>query len=173
MNPAKIIEKAKHSAFYLWLLNKALSRMIPFNLPHGFEVTMLSDTSVKTLLPYKRKNLNHVRGLHACALATLSEFTTGFLLISRLGMDRYRLILQKLEIDYHYQGKTDGFAEFVIDEEWLQQKVYQPLQTNEAVVIPCQVKIMDKNGNQLTTAMVHWQLKDWKKVKTKDQRNPF
>ena len=167
MNPAKLIEKAKQSSFYLWLLNKALSRMIPFNLPHGFELTMISDTGIKTRLPYKRKNLNHVRGLHACALATLSEFTTGFLLISRLGMDKYRLILQKLEMEYHYQGKTDAVAEFIVDEEWLQQKIYLPLQTNEAVVIPCQVKIFDTKGNQLTTATAHWQLKDWKKVKTK------
>jgi hypothetical protein len=167
MNPAKLIEKAKHSPFYLWLLNKGLSRMIPFNLPHGFEVTMISDTGIKTRLPYKRKNLNHVRGLHACALATLSEFTTGFLLISRLGMDRYRLILQKLEIDFHYQGKMDGVAEFVVDEEWLKEKIVKHLQVNDSVLVPCQVKIFDTKGNHLTTATVYWQLKDWKKVKTK------
>lgn len=141
--------------------------MIPFNLPHDFEVTMISDTGVKTRLPYKRKNLNHVRGLHACALATLSEFTTGFLLISRLGMDRYRLILQKLEIDFHYQGKMDGVAEFSLDESWLNEKIVQPLKSNDAVVVLCPVKIFDTQGNHLTTATVHWQLKDWKKVKTK------
>jgi len=167
MNPAKLIEKAKHSRFYLWLLNVVLSRMIPFNLPHGFEIIILTDTSLKTRLPYKRKNLNHVRGLHACALATLSEFTTGFLLISRLGMDRYRLILQKLEIDFHYQGKMDAVSEFAADEEWLQREIYKPLQTNESIVVPCQVKIYDTNGNHLTTATAHWQLKDWKRVKTK------
>ncbi len=167
MNPAKLIEKAKHSRFYLWLLNLALSRMIPFNLPHGFEVTQLSDSGIRTRLPYKRKNLNHVRGLHACALATLSEFTTGFLLISRLGMDRYRLILQKLEIDFHYQGKMDGIAEFQADEDWFNQKIYLPLQSNDSVIVPCQVKIHDTKGNHLTTATVYWQLKDWKKVKTK------
>jgi acyl-coenzyme A thioesterase PaaI-like protein len=167
MNPAKLIEKAKHSSFYLWLLNKALSRMIPFNLPHGFEITELTDTSLKSRLPYKRKNLNHVRGLHACALATLSEFTTGFLLISRLGFDRYRLILQKLEIDFHYQGKMDGIAEFSIDEEWLQQKIFQPLQANDSIVVLCEVKIFDTKRNHLTTAVAYWQLKDWKKVKTK------
>ncbi|MBI1769824.1 MAG: DUF4442 domain-containing protein [Bacteroidetes bacterium] len=167
MNPAKLIEKAKHSRFYLWLLNTALSRMIPFNLPHGFEITSISDAGIKTRLPYKRKNLNHVRGLHACALATLSEFTTGFLLISRLGMDRYRLILQKLEIDFHYQGKMDGVAEFLVDEQWLDQKIVKPLQTSDSVVVPCQVKIFDTQGNHLTTATAYWQLKDWKKVKTK------
>jgi len=167
MNPAKLIEKAKQSSFYLWLLNVALSRMIPFNLPHGFEIMMLSDAGIKIRLPYKKRNLNHVRGLHACALATLSEFTTGFLLISRLGMDKYRLILQRLEIDFHYQGKMDAEAMFSVDEQWLDKKIYQPLQTSDSVVVACEVKINDTQGNLLTTAIVHWQLKDWKKVKTK------
>ena len=167
MNSAKLIEKAKHSRFYLWLLNVALSRMIPFNLPHGFEITALTNTSVKTRLPYKRKNLNHVRGLHACALATLSEFTTGFMLISKLGMDKYRIILQKLEIDFHYQGKMDGVAEFSVDENWVQDKIVIPLQAHDAIVIPCEVKIYDTKNNHLTTATVYWQLKDWKKVRTK------
>ncbi|GHN01409.1 hypothetical protein WSM22_28980 [Cytophagales bacterium WSM2-2] len=167
MNPAKLIEKAKQSRFYLWLLNLALARMIPFNLPHGFEITHLADGHLKTKLPYKRKNLNHVRGLHACALATLSEFTTGFLLISRLGMDRYRLILQKLEMNYHYQGKMDAVSEFTASETWLDQNVFLPLKTNESVVVPCEVKIFDIKGNHLTTAIAYWQLKDWKKVKTK------
>ncbi|MGC4023143.1 MAG: DUF4442 domain-containing protein [Cyclobacteriaceae bacterium] len=167
MNPAKLIEKAKQSNFYLWVLNFALSRMIPFNIPHGFKVTSLTNNSIKTLLPYKRKNLNHVRGLHACALATLSEFTTGFLLISRLGMDKYRLILQRLEIDYHYQGKMNAIAEFSATEEWLEEKIHKALQANDSVVVPCEVKINDEKGNILTTAVVHWQLKDWKKVKTK------
>lgn len=167
MNPAKLIEKAKQSNFYLWVLNKALSRMIPFNLPHGFEITSLASNSIQTRLPYKRKNLNHVRGLHACALATLSEFTTGFLLISRLGMDKYRLILQRLEIDFHYQGKMDAVAEFSADEEWLEQKIYKPLQANDSVLVPCEVKIKDTQGNILTTAVAYWQLKDWTKVKTK------
>ncbi|MBS1486866.1 MAG: YiiD C-terminal domain-containing protein [Bacteroidetes bacterium] len=167
MNPAKLIEKAKHSSFYRWVLNKALNRMIPFNAPHSFEVTAITDNSITTRLPYKTKNLNHVRGLHACALATLSEFTTGFLLISRLGMGSHRIILQKLQMDYHYQGKMDATAHFSMEEEWLMREIVEPLKTQDSVLVPCEVKIHDKQGNHLTTAIVYWQLKDWKKVKTK------
>jgi len=166
MNPGKLIEKAKHSSFYRWLLNVLLSRIIPFNRPHGFEIISITENSISIRLPYKKKNLNHVRGLHACALATLSEFTTGFLLISRLGMNTYRLILQKLEMDYHYQGKTDAFAHFSIDEDWLNREVITPLKTSESIVIISEVKIYDQQKKLLTTARVHWQLKDLKKVKT-------
>lgn len=166
-DPAHVIQRAKTSAFYLWLLNFTLSRTIPFNIPHGFAILSIEDNRLCTHLPHKRKNLNHIRGLHACALATLSEFTTGFLLISRLGMKKYRIILQRLEMDYHYQGKTDAFAEFAVSEEWLQAHVFGPLQTQEAVVINCEVKIVDAKGNHLTTGHVHWQVKEWAHVKTK------
>lgn len=166
-DPNTLVQKAKSSAFYLWVLNAALNRMIPFNKPHGFKVVEITDFTIKTLLPYKRKNFNHIRGIHACAMATVSEFTTGFLLISNLDAKKYRLIMQRLEMDYHYQGKMNAFATFSISQNWLKEKVYNPLLTQEAVLIPCEVKIHDKEGNHLTTGTVHWQIKDWGKVKTK------
>ena len=75
--------------------------------------------------------------------------------------------MQRLEMDYHYQGKMDAFAEFIISKEWLQENIVNPLQTQEAVVVPCEVKIHDSKGNHLTTGKVFWQIKSWSKVKTK------
>ena len=167
IDPAKIIEKAKRSSFYLRLLNWSLDRMVPFNKPHGFRVVHIGDYDITTLIPYRRRNLNHIRGLHACALATLSEFTTGFLLISRLDGKKFRLIMQRLEMDYHYQGKLNATAEFVTTEEWFNNNIYLPLETNDAIVVPCEVQIRDEQGNHLTTGKVFWQIKNWSKVRTK------
>jgi acyl-coenzyme A thioesterase PaaI-like protein len=159
----RILQKAKTSPFYLALLNW----FIPFNKPHGFRILEISDHHLRTIIPYRRKNFNHIRGLHACALATISEFTTGFLLVSKLDAKKYRLIMQRLEMDYHYQGKMDATATFTISEDWLQQQIYEPLQTQDAVVIICEVKIHDEQRNHLTTGKVYWQIKDWQKVKTR------
>jgi acyl-coenzyme A thioesterase PaaI-like protein len=164
---AKIAEKAKHSSFYRWLLNQALDRMIPFNAGHRYKVVELGDYHLKTKLPYIRKNFNHIQGLHACALATVSEFTTGFLLVSKLDSRKYRLIMQRLEMDYHYQGKMDAMAHFEVSENWLSEKIYEPLKLQDAIVVPCQVKIHDEKGNHLTTGTVYWQVKNWSKVRTK------
>lgn len=163
----KILQKAKHSSFYLMVLNWSLNRMIPFNKPHGFKIVEISDYRLKTLMPYRKSNFNHIRGLHACGLATISEFTTGFLLLSSLDMKKYRIIMQRMEMNYHYQGKMDATAEFVISKEWLESNVVIPLQTQESVVVPCDVKIHDTKGNHLTTGTIFWQFKDWTKVKTK------
>jgi len=165
--PAKILEKAKRSAFWLWVLNLAHPRMVPFNLPHKFEIVSFSDNHLKTRIPYRKSNFNHIRGLHACALATLSEFNTGFLLLSRLDPKKYRMIMQRIEMDYHYQGKMDAFAEFSVADAWFDEQIVVPLRTAEAVVVPCIVKIHDAKGNHLTTGKVFWQFKNWASVKTK------
>lgn len=166
-DPFVIVEKAKSSSFYRTILNWSLNRMIPFNKPHGFTIVAISDYHLKTFIPYKKKNFNHIRGLHACALATLSEFTTGFLLITRLDGKKYRLIMQRLQMDYHYQGKTDAYATFSISQDWLEKNVYEPLRSQDATTVNCEVKIHDEKGNHLTTGRVHWQVKDWSKVRTK------
>jgi acyl-coenzyme A thioesterase PaaI-like protein len=161
------VNKAKTSSFNLWLLNVFFERMVPFNLPHKFRITEVGDNHVKSLLPYRRKNLNHVKGLHACALATLTEMTSGFMLAVKLDPKKYRLILRRLEIDYLYQGKMDAICEFIITPEWMKSQVYDPLTKADSVDIVAEVKIFDIKGNQLTLGRAHWQVKDWAKVKTK------
>lgn len=148
-------------------MNQSLYRMVPFNSPHKFQVVEMGDNSMKALIPYRRSNFNHIRGLHACALATISEFATGFLLLSKLDAKKYRLIMQRIEMDYHYQGKMDALAEFAFSDEWFQEQIISPLKSHESVVVPCIIKIHDIKGNHLTTGKVFWQVKDWTRVKTK------
>ena len=136
-----LLERAQHSGFYRWILNIGLHRMVPFNKPHRFEVVDLGQDHVKILIPYRRSNLNHIKGLHACALATISEYATGLILLSKLGFDTYRIIMQRLEMDYHYQGKTNAFAEFRLTDEWISKEITEPLKTQESVVINLEIKM--------------------------------
>ena len=167
MQLKKLLERARHSEFYRWILNVGLRRMVPFNRPHHFEVVDLGEDHVKILIPYRRSNLNHIKGLHACALATISEYATGLILLSKLGFDQYRIIMQRLEMDYHYQGKTNAFAEFSMTNDSIERTIKTPLETQESVVIKCEVKVNDAQGRHLTTGNVHWQIKKWANVKTK------
>jgi hypothetical protein len=167
MNYSSIVKKAQNSFFYLKILNFGLNRIVPFNKPHGFKVIEIGNDHLLTLVPYKKSNFNHIKGIHACALATLSEFTTGFLLLTRLDPKKYRLIMQHLSMDYHYQAKMDSYGIFKISDEWLEEKVYQPLETSDRVSVACEVKIYDKADNHISTGMVNWQIKSWEKVKTK------
>jgi acyl-coenzyme A thioesterase PaaI-like protein len=167
MNLDKIIKKARSSSFYLKMLNYGLNHTIPFNKPHGIKVIEIDDHHIKTFIPYKKRNFNHIRGVHACALATLSEFTTGFLLISRLDSKKYRIIMKALYMDYFWQAKKHVYASFEISDQWLEENVYKPLESEEAVLVKCTVETRDEDDNLLATGNIHWHIKPWEKVRTK------
>ncbi len=167
MNINKLITKAKESKGGLNRLNLALRIGIPFNKPHSFKVHQLSDHSAETLIPYKRRNLNHLKGIHACALATGSEFASGISLLSNLGSTQYRFILAKIEINYHYQAKKSCFSKAEISPEWLEKNVIAPLKNNDKITVIHEVKTYDTDQNHICTALISWQIKLWSAVKTK------
>lgn len=165
MKPEELLKKAQGSSFYRFLLNRILWRMIPFNSPHRFCVTSVENEAITITVPYIRKNKNHINGLHACALATLSEYISGLSLARVLPADRYRFILQSIHMHYHYQGKMDASARFGISAEEL-NAIEQQLQSETAVLRTYAVKIHDTAGNHLCTGDITWQIKPWSKVKS-------
>jgi acyl-coenzyme A thioesterase PaaI-like protein len=165
--PEMIIERAKTSKMHLALLNFVLARKVPFNKPHGFKIIELGNDIVRVKIPYKRINFNHIRGIHACALATASEYSTGFILLNKLDSKKYRIIMQKMEMNYHYQGKMDVIVTYELSDQWLKTNVLEPLENEESIIVNCEVKSHDIEGNHLSTGNIFWQVKPWEKVKTK------
>ncbi len=166
MNIEKLIADAATSKFALWKLNFALLRGIPFNKPHNLEVIGISEHETVVRYPYKRSNLNHIKGLHACGLATAAEYAAGLTLLTKLGASKYRFILQSLEMKYHYQGKQDAIAKCRVDDERIRKEVIEPLTTDDAAYIKCETELYDVDGNHLSTGISTWQIKSWEKVKT-------
>ena len=161
------INRAHKSKFHLWVLNFVGGFIIPFNQPHGIKILDLRKSDIKVKAPFKRLNKNHLNGIHACLLATLCEFCTGFLLISNLDPKQYRLILKSLKVDYLYQAKKDVFAHFHIDEAKLMAQLRNDLNASGVTELTCEIKITDTDNNHICTGFITWQIKDWSKVKTK------
>jgi acyl-coenzyme A thioesterase PaaI-like protein len=166
MDMEKLIADAGRSKFALWKLNLALLRGIPFNKPHNLKVVGISEHETVVRYPYKRSNLNHLKGLHACGLATAAEYAAGLTLLTKLGASKYRFILESLEMKYHYQGKKDAIAKCRVDEEKIRKEVIEPLTTDDATYIRCTAEVYDTDGNHLSTGISTWQIKSWEKVKT-------
>jgi acyl-coenzyme A thioesterase PaaI-like protein len=162
----KIVEKARHSQFFLWLLNAILLRAVPFNRPHGLKIVKLTQDSIEVKIPYRKANMNHIKGLHACVLATATEYAMGVLLMSHLNPSAYRIIIQSLRVTYHYQGKTDCVAKFLIPKDWLEQQIVEPLRTKDAVVVDTELKTFDFQQRHICTGEVSWQIKHRSQVKT-------
>jgi acyl-coenzyme A thioesterase PaaI-like protein len=163
----QLLEQASKSKFSLWLLNFVLLRNIPFNKPHRLKIVSISKNRVQINYPYISSNLNHLKGLHACGLATVSEYSTGLLLLNHLNPENYRLIMKSLNMQYHFQGKKSASATFELQNDWIEAHVLEPLKTQDAVFVHCEVFVKDEDGNHLSTCKTQWQIKKWEKVKLK------
>lgn len=159
----KILIKAYKSSFWLWVLNKGMSRIIPFNAPHRFKIKAIDANNITVHLPYIRKNLNHLNGIHACALATASEFACGFLLISRLSPSKYRLIMRNLNIDFVKQGREELFVNFSLSEDRIND-IKKKLENSPQCMEILEVEVRDAKKNLISVAKLEWQLKDWNKL---------
>ncbi len=160
-----IVLKSYSSKFWLEILNYGLWFKIPFNKPHLLRITSLSRNSISVKIPYKRRNLNHLRGIHACALATASEYACGFLLISRLSSEKYRLIMRSMHVDYIKQGKSEVYVNFNLDEIKINE-IKSKLEKEPQCLEVLEVEIRDAKKNLISIAKLEWQLKDWKRVES-------
>jgi len=167
MNIDKHLSAARKSKFGLFKLNFGLGFIIPFNRPHKIKISEIGEDYIKTIIPYKRKNMNHIKGIHACGLATAAEFASGFHLLTKLDSKKYRLIMESLEMKYHYQAKSAVYAVFEADNHWIKTNVLDPLTGAEKVFVKCEIKLTDSQGNHVATGYTNWQIKDWSVVKTK------
>ena len=154
------------SKLHLWALNLLLKFAVPFNKAHGLKVKTISDNKVIVILPYKKRNLNHLRSLHACALATAAEFATGLLILKRLCPTEYRIIMSSMKMEYYFQGKSDAEASFEVDDSWEDEQVVKPLESNETSVVSVEARVKDKQGEHLCTGTFEWQIKPWSIVRT-------
>lgn len=163
----RMLERSRNSRLWLSLLNAALGRMIPFNRPHRFRLLEVGDDFIRTTAPYRRRNHNHIRGIHACGIATVAEFSSGLLLLSRLDPRTYRLIMSRLDIEYLYQAKSAIVAETCLGDSRLQKEILAPLLRSGSLVKTLQTKVIDEGGNLVARADITWQIKPWTRVRTR------
>lgn len=167
MNFKKYIADTKNGGWGLTKLNMGLSMMIPFNKPHKIKVKNLEDDKVETIIPYRRKNLNHIKGIHACGMATAAEFASGLLLLTKLEAKNYRLIMKSINMEYLYQAKTDITAVYEVTDAWVEEHVKSKLKEEDQVFVQCEINLYDTDNNHVAIGRTNWQIKEWSKVKTK------
>lgn len=85
---------------------------VPHTWSLGFRVDALDDHAIRVSMPDRRSNRNHLRSLHAMALAHLGEFTSGLLLLYAVQPMGYRTILKSYSIEYlaKARGRITGRA---------------------------------------------------------------
>lgn len=162
---SNFIQKSQHSKKHLWMLNRLMNHAVKFNKPHGFQIIKMSPEYVQTFAPYHKKNFNHVKGIHACAIATVGELAAGLLLMLHFTPGQYRVIMSHIDIDYHYQAKKNIMATASLplsDKESILHQLNLENKTLYTVI----TSIKDEDQQLVATVKTTWQIKDWKNVRT-------
>ena len=151
----------------MWLLNVVLLRTVPFNKPHRIKVIHIGNDELTMRVKNIKPNQNHIRGIHACLLATLCEYVSGLSLLLHFSAKDYRIILKTIHMTYHYQAKTAVYVKFKISKDQIENEILAPLKNQDAIFKEFSVEVYDEEKNHICTGLINWQIKSWNKVKMK------
>lgn len=148
-------------------LNAVFRSILPFNVPHGIRVRSFSEREVRVALPDKRANRNHLKGMHACAIATACEFCSGLAVLAQFEMQSYRLIMHRLEVDYTRRPAKGTCEARAVIPEGFKDEVLGLIEASAdgaaRFVMPS--TLYDMQGEAVAHAVVHWHVKAWNAVK--------
>lgn len=148
------------------LLSVTLPVFIPFNRPHGFRITELRELHCQVYIPASRKNYNHLKGIHACALATGAELASGLSLLTLFQASHYRLIMAHLSVHYFLQARSDCLATASVTRNQSLAESQAQLADQGKTQMTVGVTVEDSSGQIVSEAEISWQLKKWHEVRT-------
>jgi len=130
-----------------WLFSRVLGRMVPYTGSLGATVVHFEPGHVRVQLPDRRRVRNHLRSVHAIALANLGELATGLSLIGALGPD-VRGILTGLDITYSKKARGLLEAEAKCSIPEVTENIEQVVRT----------EIRDLAGDTVAVVNARWRL---------------
>jgi acyl-coenzyme A thioesterase PaaI-like protein len=139
------------------ILDLLLTFGIPFNRWLGLRIGEIGEKRVTIVSPPSVLRRNHVGTAHACAQALIGEYAAGLLVAQRFPLDTYRMIIGRLEIDYHKAGRGTLLGISEAPAEW-------PELENEEGWVPMETEITDEKGELVAVCRTRWQVKSWKRI---------
>lgn len=130
-----------------WIFSKLLGRMVPYTGSIKPRVLSLSETGARIEMRDRRAVRNHLRSVHAIALANLAELSTGLPLAYAV-QPRGRAILVSITVEFlkKARGTLIGSSSFVAPKA----------DRDEDIEIP--VEVRDDAGDVVARARARWRV---------------
>lgn len=133
-----------------FVLSKMLGRVVPMVGTAGIQYIKITHHEVICTLNNRRRMQNHIKGLHAAAMALLAETATGFVVGVNVPDDKIPLI-KSLHVDYKRLAKGDLKAVATLTEEQRQLIMTEP---KGEVLVNCVVT--DSSGEEPIQVQMLW-----------------
>lgn len=125
-------------------------RVVPFVGSNGLRYEEITPTRVVVTIRNHRKVQNHIKGVHAAAMALLAETATGFVVALNLSDDKLPLI-KTLHLDYVRLSVGDMRAEATLTDEQIALIQREP---KGEVTVP--VVVTDASGEAPVKCQMVW-----------------
>ena len=131
-----------------WLFGLVVRRMVPYTGSLGARVESLEPGNAVMSLRDRRGVRNHLRSIHAVALANLAEFVSGTAMLTALPKGT-RGIVTHLEIEYFKKarGTITGRASVTL-----------PSTIDHPVTLHPEAELFDSAGDLVARARVTWKV---------------
>ncbi|MCH8846717.1 MAG: DUF4442 domain-containing protein [Proteobacteria bacterium] len=136
-----------------WIFSRIIGFTVPYTGSIAANVVLLEPGHGVVTLKERRKVRNHLRSVHAMALANLAEMVTGLTLLNSLP-DGTRCILTSMQIQYHKKARGLLTAECVCEIP----------QNNEEREMQVTGEIKNEVGEVVASATATWRIGPEKKA---------
>lgn len=127
-----------------------LGKVVPMVGSAGLRFDVLTPERVVVSVRNRRRVQNHIKGVHAAAMALLAETATGFCVGMNLPDDKLPLI-KSMHVDYLRRAQGDMKAEASLTPEQIQQ-----ILTQDKGEVTVAVNITDSSGQAPIAAQMVW-----------------
>lgn len=87
-----------------WVFSRLVAWMVPYSGALGARIVLLAPGACEAVLTERRAVRNHLRSVHAIALANLAELASGLAMLTATG-DEVRGIVTALRIEFLKKGR--------------------------------------------------------------------
>ena len=133
-----------------WLTSFMLGNVVPMVGSAGLRFEEISNERVVVTIRNRRKVQNHIKGLHAAAMALLAETATGFCVGMNVPDDKLPLI-KTMKVDYLKRAQGDMKAVAQLRPDQIQQ-----IRTQDKGEVTVPVSITDESGAEPIQCEMVW-----------------
>lgn len=133
-----------------FVLSKAFGQIVPMVGSAGIRYEHVAQDKVVVSIKNHRAMQNHIKGVHAAAMALLAETATGFVTVLNVPDDRIVLI-KSLHVDYKKVAKGDLKATATLNDE---QRQYIANNDKGELLVP--IVVTDESGQSPIECKMLW-----------------